>query len=233
MKNPFRFSILPYFTMAAGGFGLCLRLWLYAATDEKGLLPASHPAAAMLYILTALVFAVVFFATREVCAPPFQRGFRRTAEIIGNLAGAAGLLLSTLSGTKGVLTLVVGLAGCGLLLWCAFFAYQKKPLPYWLGAAVTVALMFRTVTQCRAWGAIPQVQQYFFPLLASLFLILTAYHRTTLAAKHGKRVHLAFFSQSALFLCCVALNSSPALYLGMGCWAAAQLLPCYHTKKES
>ena len=44
MKHPFRFSILPYFTLGAGGIGLILRLWLFSATDAKGLLPASHPA---------------------------------------------------------------------------------------------------------------------------------------------------------------------------------------------
>lgn len=233
MKNPFRSSILPYFTIGAGGLGLCLQLWLHAGTDEKGLLPASHPATVIVFILTALVFAILYLATREVCLPSCSRNFRRMAEGIGSLAGAASLLLHTLSGNQGLLTLTVGAAGCVLLLWWALLAFQKRPLPYGLGAAVTVVLMVSTVTQCRSWGSVPQIQQYFFPLLASLFLILSAYHRTTLAAKHGKRVTLAFFSQGALFLCCVAAGTNPVLYLGMGCWAAAQLLPCYRTKKEN
>lgn len=233
MKNPFRFSILPYFSIGAGGLGLCLQLWLQAGTDEKGLLPASHPATVMVYILTALVFATVYLATRQVTAPSFSKNFRHMAEGIGSLAGAVSLLLHTLTGDRGTLSLAVGAVGCVLLLWWALLAFQKKPFPYGLGAAVTVALMVSTVTQCRIWGSVPQVQQYFFPLLASLFLILTAYHRTTLAAKQGKRTTLAFFSQGALFLCCVAAATDPALYLGMGCWTAAQLLPCYHTKKEN
>ena len=39
MKHPFHCNILPYFTMGAGGLGLALRLWLFSAVDEKGLLP--------------------------------------------------------------------------------------------------------------------------------------------------------------------------------------------------
>ena len=65
MKNPFRFSILPYFTMGAGGLGLALRVWLFSATDEKSLLPAGHPADAALYILTALVLGILFLAARN------------------------------------------------------------------------------------------------------------------------------------------------------------------------
>lgn len=237
MKNPFRFSILPYFTMGAGGIGLCLRLWLFSATDEKGLLPAGHPADAMLYILTALVLGILFLASREVSTSPFRCGFRPAAEAIGNLAGGLGLLLSALTALlsgRSLLSAIICMAGGILLLFAAFLSYKKTPLPYWLPAAVTVVLMVNTVVQCRVWGSIPQLQLYFFPLLASIFLILTAYHRTTLAAKHGKRKHLAFFSQGALFLCCLSLNSSNwVLYLGMAFWAAAQLLPCYHTKKES
>ena len=233
MKNPFRFSIFPYFTMGAGGIGLCLRLWLFASTDEKGLLPTHHPADTLLYILTALVLVIVFLTCREVSASPFGRSFRRTAEIIGNFAGAVGLLLGAFADQSSTLSTVIYLAGCIFLLMAAFFAFQKKRFPYWLGAAITVVLIVSTVIQCRTWGAIPQIQQYFFPLLASVFLILTAYHRTTVAAKQGKRRLLAFFSQCALFLCCLSLNSNPVLYLGMACWAAVQLFPCYHTKKES
>ena len=54
MKHPFRSHILPYFTVAAGVLGLILRIWLFSATDSKGLLPAGHPADYALYLLTAL-----------------------------------------------------------------------------------------------------------------------------------------------------------------------------------
>ena len=73
MKHPFRFSILPYFTMGAGGIGLCLRLRLYSAIDEKGLLPFRHPADILLYVLSALTIGVLFLATRELCHTPYRK----------------------------------------------------------------------------------------------------------------------------------------------------------------
>ena len=66
MKHPFRSHILPLFTMGAGGLGFALRLWLFSATDEKGLLPAGHWADAALYLLTALVLGILFLATRQL-----------------------------------------------------------------------------------------------------------------------------------------------------------------------
>ena len=232
MKHPFRFFTLPYFTLGAGAIGLCLRLWLFSAIDEKGLLPASHPADTLLYILTALVFAVLLLVCRGINAPPFHRGFRRVAETVGNLIGCICLLLYGFSGNGILLSTIACTVGSILLMLSAFFAWQKKVLPYWQSAILTAVLMVITITRCRAWGAIPQLQFYFFPLLSCIFLILTAYHRTTLAARHGRRKHLAFFSQGALFLCCLSLNSDPVLCFGMGCWAAVQLLACYHVKKE-
>lgn len=233
MKHPFRFSILPYFTMGTGGIGLCLRLWLYSAIDEKGLLPVRHPAGILLYILSALTIGVLFLATRELCHTPYHRNFRRIAETAGNLLGAVGLLLHALWHKQGNLVNIVCFIGTFLLLLVAFFSSKKKVMPYQLGVAITVVLMVFTVTQCRAWGSIPEIQRYVFPLLASICLILTAYHRTKLAAKQNKRTTLAFFSQCALFLCCLSLNTNPTLYFGMACWAAVQLFPCYQPKKES
>lgn len=233
MKHPFRFSILPYFTMGAGGIGLCLRLWLYSAIDEKGLLPFRHPADILLYVLSALTIGVLFLATRELCHTPYRRSFRRIAETAGNLLGAISLLLYALLNKQGVLVNIVCFIGMFLLLLAALFSLKKKVMPYQLGVAITVVLMVFTVTQCRAWGAIPQIQHYVFPLLASVFLILTAYHRTKLLAKQNTRTNLAFFSQCALFLCCLSLNTNPILYFGMACWAAVQLFSCYQPKKES
>ena len=232
MKHPFRFSILPYFTLGAGGIGLILRLWLFSATDAKGLLPASHPADTLLYILSALVLAVLFLACREPGTAPFRRRFRQIGETAGNLIASVCLILYGFLGHGILLSAIACLIGGIALLFSAFLAWKRKSLPYWVIAVLTVALMVITVTKCRAWGAIPQLQHYIFPLLACVFLILTAYHRTTLAAKQGKRRHLAFFSQGALFFCLLCLNSDPILCFGMACWAAAQLFPCYHIKKE-
>jgi hypothetical protein len=112
--------------------------------------------------------------------------------------------------------------------------FRNKRLPYQLCAILTVVLMLNTVAQCQIWGAEPQLQSYFFPLLASIFLILTAYYKTTLAASQGNPKMLAFFSQGALFFCCLSLNTPQwPLYFGMLFWAAVQIYPCIRAQKEA
>ena len=61
MKKLMKPAFLPIFTLAAGVLGLALRAWLFfGGTDQKGLLVSSHPANALIFILTALVLAVLF-----------------------------------------------------------------------------------------------------------------------------------------------------------------------------
>ena len=206
MKHPFRSHILPLFTMGAGGLGLALRIWLFSSIDDKGLLPAKHPADVLMYILTALTLGILYLATREAFTTPLPSRIAAFSSMVG----------------------------CFAMFIMAAFKYFRKRLPYWLPAILTVVLMLDTVAQCQIWGAVPQLQEYFFPLLASVCLILSAYYKTTLVAKKSNAKLLAFFSQSALFFCCLSLNSRQwPLYLGMLFWAAVQLFPCILMKKEA
>ena len=240
MKHPFRSHILPLFSMGAGGLGFALRLWLFSATDENGLLPAGHFADPALYVLTALVLGVLFLSTRQLLP---RRIHKNTAHLFccaAYLLGGLGLLyngFATLNSGNARFTLLA-IAACGIgaivMICMAVLKFIQKPLPYQLPAILTVVLMLCTVAQCQIWGAEPQLQVYFFPLLASIFLILTAYQKTRLVAKQSNVKLLAFFSQGAAFLCCLSLNSTQwPLYFGMLFWAAAQLYPCIPTKKEA
>ena len=240
MKHPFRSNILPYFTMGAGGLGLALRLWLFSATDEKNLLPAGHPADALLYILTGLTLGILFLATRQLTPRRIHKNalFRTSACAYG--LGGLGLLLAAVLNLSGSAVRLANMAtaasflGAVLLFFMAFLKFRHKRLPFWLHAGLTVVLMLDTVAQCQIWGAEPQLQAYFFPLLASVCLVLSAYHKTVFTAKQGDPKLLAFFSQSALFFCCLSLNAPQwPLYFGMLFWAAVQIYPCIRPKKEA
>ena len=120
------------------------------------------------------------------------------------------------------------------LLAMAILMFLRKEISYGFGAILTVCLILYTVTNCKSWGTVSQLQEYFFPLMAAIFLILSAYHFTLLSASQGKPQQLAFFSQGALFFCCVCLNTGQwPLYLGMLCWAAVQLYLCIPAQKEA
>ena len=239
MKHPFRSNILPYFTMGAAGLGFALRLWLFSAIDEKGLLPAKHPASSLLFILSAIVLGILFLAARKL--EPHRFGTpSRSSHLWTGLLGCIGLVCNAFLNINGstsklvlvavILSILGGLAMAGM----AVLAFLRKKVPYWLNAILTVSLMVTTVAQCQVWGAEPQLQVYFFPLMASIFLVLTAYQKTARLAGQGKRTLLVFFSQAAAFFCCLSFNSAHAIfYVGMFSWAAMQVFFCLPRKKEA
>ena len=240
MKNPFRSNLLPIFPAAAGILGLLLRIWLFSAIDERGLLPAKHIADTGLFLLTALTLSVVFLATRNLETCPLSKGFLRLSGIAGCALGGAGLccagfdLFSHGSARFSHISAFICIVGGLVLLSMAVLRFLRKRIPFGFPAVLTVCLMVNTVVQCQVWGSSPQLQEYFFPLIASVFLVLSAYHTTYQAADQPKPNSLAFFSQSAVFFCCVCLNDAQwPLYLGLLFWAAAQLYPCVYETKEA
>lgn len=239
MKNPFRSHILPRFTIIAGGLGFVLRLWLFAAIDEKMLLPVKHFADSATYILTALVFIVLFLSTRKLIPRQINKQLSGTVSALAYLLGAIGLIanglisLSSSNVRLAVLATVASILGSVIMLCIALLKYLRRKLPYWMPALLTAALILCTIAQCQVWGAESQLQVYFFPLMASVFLILTAYHKTRLAANLGRARQLAFFSQGALYLCCLSLNNAQwPFYFAMLFWAAMQLYPCLRAKRR-
>ena len=240
MKHPFRSHILPFFTLGAGGLGFAMRLWLFSGLDEKGLLPAKHPANALLFLFSAVVLGILFLATRRLEHRSVNRKTLRPVNAVACLLGGLGLILNakvsmgTNISSMTIPALVLNLFGGLILFFMAFLKFRGKKLPYWLPAALTAVLMVCAITQCQVWGSEPQLQFYFFPLLASIFLILTAYQETALLVHKGKRSLLAFFSQSAAFFCCLSFNSfHKYFYCGLFLWAALQIFACLPKKKEA
>ena len=239
MKYPFRSHILPFFTLAAGGIGFALRLWLFSATDEKGLLPTNHPANALLFLFSAVVLGILFLATRRLEPRSVNRKALRPVNAIACLLGGLGLILNakvSMGSSISTLTkpaLILNLAGSLIMFVMAFLKFRGKKLTYRLPAALTMVLMICVITQCQVWGTESQLQVYFFPLLASIFLILTAYQETAFLVRKSKRSRLAFFSQSAAFFCCLSFNSFYRyFYCGLFLWAVLQIFTCLPRKKK-
>lgn len=237
MKHPFRSHILPLFSAVAGMVGLLLRVWLFSTIDEKGLLPAKHFADTALYILTAITLGVLFLASRSLEPRPVRKSFSRLSAILGCLLGGIGMILTGFSHQNARFSgvaVVACIAGGLVLLAMAVLKFFQKKVPYGFPAVLTLSFMLDTVAQCQIWGAVSQLQEYFFPLMASVFLILSAYHITLRAAGTGNPKLLVFFTQSALFFCCTCLNTNRwLLYLGLLFWVAAPLYPCIHKQKEA
>ena len=239
MKRILNPKILPWFTMGAGGLGLVLQLWFRSGIDEKGLLPASHPALPLCYLLLALVLAVAFLCARQL--PPVGKYSRLFPAGLGRAAGcavaAAGVLYGGIcfmgsSGGLGLVTFAVSLAAAVCLVFLAALRRKGGRPAVALHTLITVFFMLFTVCNCRIWGAEPQVQAYIFPLLGCVCLMLTVYHKAVLDVQKGSRGKLVFWSQAALFSCCLAMAGSNRLfYLAMVIYLALDLCSVSKTQQ--
>lgn len=234
MKKILKPTLLPWFTLIAGILGFGLRLWLFlGGKDDKGLLIAHHPAGILCFVLTAITLAVIGLCSWQLQSlSNYKKLFpARPLAGIGCIAATLGILyvnirdLLTKQDTITIITLVVGVLAVAALVVVGLCRFRGKRPAYWLHSALTIYCMLHLVSQYRLWSGQPQLQIYFFPLMASVFLMLTAYHHTVLdAEKKGSRRFFVFCNQAALFFCLLSLqgNSWP-FYLAMTLWLATNL----------
>lgn len=247
IKSVFRPKLLPYLTLITGAVCFIMRFFLmHYGMDEKGLLIETHPLNILLYIFSAL-----FLAALVMCILPLKGGTSRYHRLfpksvfsaVGCLFAASGALI-TYAGqllnkmdTMSTITLVLAflVAVCFGFLG---FARQKGKRPhYLLHAGITLFLMFHLICQYQAWSPEPQLHLYLPQLLASVFLLLTAYQAVCLDIHKGDRRQYALYNQAALFFCFLSLTDTNLFfYLGMGVWTGTNLcslhISRHHTAEE-
>lgn len=216
--------------IAAGFAGYLLQLWLaLTGIDEKGLLIAEHPANAMVFILTGIVLVGLFLWLRRPLrklsyAKLFPASLPAAA---GCWIAAVGIALTIFHEPTGPLdrfalvSLLTGVAAIAALVFLGLRRWQgQRPHPA-LHSVVTLYLVLHLVSQYRFWSAETQLQVYFFPLMASVFLMLSTYHRATVDAGFGSLSTYLFFHYGALFLSLTAVcGQSPSFYMTMSLWLA-------------
>lgn len=232
MKN-LKLQHLPFFTLAAGLLGMILQFVLNrSGVDEKGLLVTGHFAGIALYILSALVLAGLVLAIRGLQnISRYSRLFHPSVyAFAGCILAAAGVVISAILGrlelqdTVTLFVTVFGAVAAVCLVFIGIHRLKGKQPHYLFHAGVTVYLMFQLVALYRHWSPEPQLLLYFFPLLAAVFLMITAYQAACLDAMHGSRRWYVFCNQAAVFFCCLSLFSDYWLfYLAMGLWAGTNL----------
>lgn len=224
MNTESRSGIFPWFTVIEGIAGFFLQCWLFSAIDLNGLLPAGHVAGILSFGLLALTLVICWLGARneeDLC--PDRLFFSSGASAVGIGLSAVGLAASsvTLYG-NGILQLLAfgtGILAAAALGYIALCRAKKFHADAMLHCIITIHLILRTMVSCSGWSAQPQFLQYFFPLLACVFLMITSYYRAALALglEHSKKY--VFFSQAALFCCCVCCRGSDWLfYLSCALW---------------
>ena len=228
MKKILKPTILPIFTLCASALGLLLRIWLMGTgIDKKGLLIQHHPAGVAVFILTALVMAVLFLCTHKLGAIGRYTSLfpNNKLESVGSLIAALGILyvnardLTLRRDSITTMCLVLGILAAVSLVVVALLRFRKRRPACYFHGIVTLYLMAHLVSQYRLWSAEPQLQLYFFPLLASVFLMLATYHLAVLNTRKDSRTWYLLCNQSALFFCLISVFSENVLfYLTMSVW---------------
>lgn len=228
MKRILKPQNLPRITLAAGGIGLLLRLWLLSLANSSGFLPVRHISEILLWLLTAAVIGFLLYATRNLTQAAKYR-FNFPASLPGGIGawlGALGIggssLVELLSGsdTLTVITGALGLISAAVLIFVGNCRRRGKHPSSVFHAAICVYMLVRLICQYRHWSSDPQLQDYCFQILAIVCLMMAAYHRATFCANFGKRRPYAFFNLAAVYFCCLALPGweNTAFFLGCGIW---------------
>lgn len=233
LKKLFKTDNLLYFTLGAGGLGFLLRVLLFAfGKDDKGLFIAGHPANILLYVLSAVALMGFFLWAFPLKRTPVYRKMFPAAKLpfIGCIVGAVGIFgtdfAELLQKTDGVTiaSFILGLLAVGCLLYTGYCRMLGIHPGFLFRGVVAAYFILHLVSQYRLWSAEPQFQNYLFQMLASVFLMFNAYHRSTLDAGIGERRWYVMSNQAALFFCCLSVvGESGLFYLAMGFWTFTEL----------
>ena len=233
MKKNRNLHPLPWLTVICGGLLALCRHWLQSAgIDENGLYATRHIADTLSYLLLALGMLTIWLFVRNLQGDGQTKDLFPASSLgaLGCVAGAIGIFLSVIVEKPAqpdavwFLHLLTGCFAAVALLFAAHIRLKGRSAHYFLHSAVTVFFLIRLVFCYRTWSSEPQIQVYFFPLLASVFLLVWVYQRTCLDAGFGSRKYYAFFHHGVLLLCLAgAIGNNGLSYLCMAIWAATNL----------
>ena len=213
-KNPAFFAGV---MLVLGLAALALRMALYrTCVDEKGLL---IPGTSLELTVWAVTGAACIWAA---CSggEPRQRLLR--LEALGELLAAVGIALALPEGLRLAVTMLdkvrlgLSLAAAVGLAWGAAARLQsKKPHVLCYGAAC-LFFALNAVCRYRGWVSHPQFQDYLFPLLGALTMMVFAYLRCVPEKIRLRRL----VGLIGGFLCLAALAKTDFLpmYFGCGLW---------------
>ena len=246
MKQLSKTAYLPWLTLFAGGVGIFLRFWLFSTgVDDRGLLVEGHPADLMIWLLTAIVLVGLWFATKPlVAAPKYDFNYPPSlAAAIGCGFAALGIGIAAIQAliaqedTLSLIAAIVGITTALAFVLLALLRYRGLQPNILLHVIPCVFFMLRLISLYRHWSTNPQLQNYGFQLLGTVFLMLSAYYRAAFDVDMGRRRPLVLCHLITVFFCCLSITDLDAavFYLTTGIWLftdLCSLAPLQHQVQE-
>lgn len=227
MKQIPKTEVFSLFSVIAGVIGFAMQSWLFTTFDDHGLLIRGHISFIIAFLLLAAVVAAnLLFLKNYKPAGEYDHLFpQSTVSAMGSFVTAVGMgscaMLPVASPILRIFVRVLGLLSVAGLAFGGYCRLQGKRPSCMIYAAFSLFLIFRTLVFCQGWSAKLQMETYFFPLLASLSLLMAAYYHAALGADLKNCRQYLFFRQLALFCCLVSLASGDRVfYLSGAIWMA-------------
>ena len=222
---------LPLAAIPLGLICAFLRKVLFAAADYRGLLPTENPAATVLTVLTAVMAVIFLWYLLKGQNQEFRLLISVPIPALGCVAAAGGLLYWCLAAEgSGRLLLVLKAVTTLCFFLMAFYRFKGQKAPLIIPTLMCIAMMGLCFSQYRGWGQHTQPQEYLFPALSALFLVLYSleYCYLELPGRSYKKAYL--FSSVAIFSSLACLNTELwPYYLGMALWLMSNLFVVPYT----
>lgn len=218
MNHSSKQGLFPWISLFVGIIGLAMRNWLFSLATPEGLLPQNHISTTVSFLLLAVVFLTCGLGVRKAAhhSSYVQIFPASTVSAVGICISAIGIGFSGFvlkaNGVLQFLLPIFSVLSAAALIVVAYCRYKGLRPNCLLHGTVVVYLIVRIMACCQVWGSEPQLQLYFFHLLGCLFLLLACYYRAELDTQSKDCRRYIFFSQMALFCCCLCLQGADWLF---------------------
>ena len=233
MNSKLKSHHLPLLTAGMGAAALVLRSGLYLlGTDEKGLLVPGHPLSILTWVVTAAAIVLTGISVWKLNGSSeyednFGSSLPAAAGMFVLAGGIAGSVISEWQ-TYPVLELLrnaAGLLAAVSLVPAGLNRRQGKRPFFGFHAVVCIYLTLHAVSHYQNWSSRPQMQNYLFPMMASVLLALFAYYQAAFDVSMGKRRPQLITGLLAAFFCIAAVAGweNVLLYLTGSVWTLTNL----------
>ena len=228
---------IKHLSFLAAGLGILaagLRLgYTLFGRDAKDLLILWHPLDLLIWAVTIAMVVLTVLAVRKTdLSDRYEDNFGPSAyAAIGCTALTGGILSAAMADLGAFSRLEVircwlGLLSAPALFWLGICRIQGKRPFFGFHALPCLYLTIHTVSHYQAWCARPLVQDFFFPMAASILLALFAYCQAAFDVDLGKGKTRLSVGLLGSFACLAAsVSEDMTLYLGGALWMLTSLCP--------